>query len=103
MDEFGERRRRAVQRGGRLLDLLDRLKLAVLANEAGESELTAMAAAVREERLGASDEGLQAVLDQIETRAASIKVRAWRARPPRAPSFVQYRARPSDIVPVKLD
>ncbi len=70
VDEPLERRRRAIQRGGRLLDMLDRLKLALLGDELGESELRALAAAVREQRSATSDPGLEALLDQIETRAA---------------------------------
>src|SRR5262249_4492049 len=68
--QAGERRRRAVKRGGRLLDLLDRLKLALLAESPGEPELRALAEAVREERAATGDESLEALLDQIEARAA---------------------------------
>jgi hypothetical protein len=70
VDEAAERRRRAVKRGGRLLDLLDRLKLALLAEGPGDAELRALAEAVREERAASGDQGLESVLDQIETRAA---------------------------------
>jgi Class II flagellar assembly regulator len=70
VDEAGERRRRALKRGGRLLDVLDKLKLALLAEDAGGAELRALAEAVREERASSGDEALEALLDQIEARAA---------------------------------
>lgn len=65
-----ERRRRAVRRGGGLLDRLDELKLAMLGGEAGEAALDRLARAVREERPADPDAGLTAVLDQIDLRAA---------------------------------
>ena len=65
-----ERRRRAVRRGGGLLDRLDELKLAMLGGEAGEAALERLSRAVREERPQDSDAGLSAVLDQIDLRAA---------------------------------
>ena len=70
VDEPTERRRRAIQRGGRLLDMLDRLKLALLGEEPGEGELKALGAAVQEQRALTGDPALEALLDQIETRAA---------------------------------
>lgn len=70
VDDPLSRRRRAVGRAGRILDALDGIKLALLDGEAPPEQLSQLAAAVREERLGAEgDEGLQALLDQIETRA----------------------------------
>ncbi len=65
-----ERRRRAVRRGGGLLDRLDELKLAMLGGETGEAALDRLARAVREERPTDADPGLTAVLDQIDLRAA---------------------------------
>jgi hypothetical protein len=70
VDDPTERRRRAIQRGGRLLDMLERLKLALLGEEPGEGELRALATAVREQRTTTGDPHLEALLDQIETRAA---------------------------------
>jgi hypothetical protein len=70
VDESLERKRKAVRRGGRLLDLLDRLKLALLGGELGEGELKALATAVQEQRGATGDPTLESVLDQIETRAA---------------------------------
>jgi len=70
VDEPLERRRRAIRRGGQLLDILERLKLALLGDELGEGELKALAVAVREQRSATGDPQLEALLDQIETRAA---------------------------------
>ena len=64
------RKRRAIGRAGRLLDQLETLKLAVLDGEVSESGLRGLAAAVREQRDATSDPDLEALLDQIEARAA---------------------------------
>lgn len=65
-----ERRRRAMRRAGRLLDVLDEVKLAVLDGVSSVPALERLGAAVREQRDGVDDPRLQALLDQIETRAA---------------------------------
>jgi hypothetical protein len=64
------RRRRAIGRAGRLLDELEDLKLALLDGEIGEGGLRRLGAIVREERDATSDPRLEALLDQIEARAA---------------------------------
>ena len=64
------RRRRAIGRAGRLLDALEDLKLSLLEGGLDEPGLRRLAATVREEREATSDPGLEAVLDQIEARAA---------------------------------
>lgn len=64
------RRRRAIGRAGRLLDELDGLKLALLDGEVSPSGLSRLAAVVREQREATSDPRLEALLDQIEARAA---------------------------------
>ena len=69
VDEPLSRRRRAVARAGRLLDGLDQVKLAMLDGDPAPEPLLRLAAAVREQRVGADEPGLQALLDQIETRA----------------------------------
>jgi hypothetical protein len=77
-----ERRRRAVRRGGRLLDALDEVKLALLGGE-GETvgpALQRLAAAAREQRAGSFDPGLDGVLDEIETRAAVELAKAEMSR-----------------------
>lgn len=65
-----ERRRRAVKRGGGLLDRLDELKLALLSGEDGGEALDRLARVMREERPDDDDAGLKDVLDQIEVRAS---------------------------------
>lgn len=64
------RRRRAVKRAGRLLDELEALKISLLDGGVPESGLRRLAAAVREQRDATSDPALEALLDQIEARAA---------------------------------
>ncbi len=65
-----ERKRRSVRRAGHLLDELDKLKIALLGGELGAGQLDALARAVREQRSSTDDPRLEAVLDEIETRAA---------------------------------
>lgn len=70
VEDATERRRRAVRRGGGLLDRLDELKLALLGGEDGAAVLDRLARNLREERPEDPDAGLTAVLDQIDLRAA---------------------------------
>ncbi len=70
VDSATERRRRAVRRAGRLLDVLDEVKLALLEGRISPAALTNLNSAVREQRLEADDPKLQSVLREIETRAA---------------------------------
>ena len=65
-----ERRRRAIRRGGGLLDRLEELKLALLSGESGEAALERLTRGLREERTDDDDAGLNAVLDQIDLRAS---------------------------------
>jgi len=65
-----ERRRRAVSRAGRILDVLDDMKQALLDDGLGPQDMERLRRAVRDERLGTDDPGLEGVLDEIETRAA---------------------------------
>lgn len=65
-----ERRRRAVRRGGRILDVLDQVKVALLEGEVPHSALENLVETVREQREATDDPGLEQVLEQIETRAA---------------------------------
>ena len=64
------RRRRAIGRANRLLDELDDLKLALLDGEVDEGGLRRLSDAVRQQREATSDPRLEALLDQIEARAA---------------------------------
>lgn len=65
-----ERRRRSVGRAGRLLDELDGIKVALLGGELTQAQLDRLSRAVREQRAATDDPRLEAVLDEIETRAA---------------------------------
>ncbi len=65
-----ERKRRAVKRAGGLLDLLDALKLATLDGEVSTGTLSRLKSAVREHREATDDPKLEAILNEIETRAA---------------------------------
>ena len=70
VEDVTERRRRAIRRGGGLLDRLEELKLALLEGEAGEGALDRLSRTLREERPIDVDDSLNALLDQIELRAA---------------------------------
>lgn len=65
-----ERKRRAVNRAGRLLDALDDIKIVLLEGGASRSSLEALSRAIREQRSGTDDPNLEGVLNEIETRAA---------------------------------
>jgi hypothetical protein len=65
-----ERKRRAVRRAGRILDVLDGIKISLLEGELSAGELDRLRRAVRDERDGTEDPALEAVLDEIELRAA---------------------------------
>jgi hypothetical protein len=70
VEDVTERRRRAIRRGGGLLDRLEELKLALLQGEAGEGALDRLTRTLREERPLDADPGLNSLLDQIDLRAA---------------------------------
>lgn len=70
VESAAERRRRSVGRAGRLLDELDSLKVALLGGDLSQAQLDRLSRAVREQRAATDDPKLEAVLDEIETRAA---------------------------------
>ncbi len=70
VDDVAERRRRAIRRGGGLLDRLEELKLAMLDGQAGEGALERLSRTLREVREDNEDEGLTDLLNQIDLRAA---------------------------------
>ncbi len=74
-----ERRRRAIRRGGGLLDRLDELKLALLGGQSGGTALEGLQRAVGETVDEVDDPRLRAVLQQIELRAAVELAKAGRA------------------------
>ena len=65
-----ERKRRAVGRAGRILDVLEDVKIGLLSGELSADDLERLKQAVRDERLSTDDERLEGVLNEIETRAA---------------------------------
>jgi len=65
-----ERKRRAVGRAARILDVLDDIKVALLDGDLSAGDLDRLRRAVREERAGTDDPTLEAVLEEIELRAA---------------------------------
>jgi hypothetical protein len=66
-----ERRRRAMGRAGRLLDVLDQVKVALLEGGALDGAgLDRLRNALRDERMSTGDPRLEAVLDEVELRAA---------------------------------
>jgi hypothetical protein len=70
IEDVTERRRRAIRRGGGLLDRLEELKLALLDGGSGEGALERLTRTLREERPVDADAGLNGLLDQIDLRAA---------------------------------
>jgi hypothetical protein len=65
-----ERRKRAVKRASRILDVLDDVKVALLDGALSPNSLSRLMEAIREERGDTEDPRLEDVLDQIELRAA---------------------------------
>lgn len=65
-----ERKRRAVSRAGRILDVLDEIKMALLDGELSLGQLDRLRRAVRDERALTEDPKLEGLLDDIELRAA---------------------------------
>jgi len=79
-DGPAERRRRAVGRGGRILDVLDQVKLALLEGAGAGAQLERLARAVREERAGCDDAALEGLLNEIDARAAVEMAKAEMSR-----------------------
>jgi hypothetical protein len=78
-----ERRRRAVSRAGRLLDVLDEIKVGLLDGALGGGDLERLGRALREQRAATDDPQLEAVLDEIELRAAVEAAKLeWKNRGP---------------------
>ncbi|MFN3514089.1 MAG: flagellar assembly protein FliX [Phenylobacterium sp.] len=75
-----ERRRRAVGRASRILDMLEDVKVGLLSGEVAPEHLEKLQAAVRDQRDATDDEKLEGVLNEIETRAAVEMAKLERAR-----------------------
>lgn len=75
-----ERRRRAVGRAGRILDVLDDLKIAVLDGDLSTGHLDRLLRAVRDQRQATEDDRLEGLLNEIETRAAVELAKLQRAK-----------------------
>ena len=65
-----ERRRKAVRRAGRILDVLDEVTLGLLDGGVSSTALDRLVQAVRQERGEADEPRLRDLLEEIETRAA---------------------------------
>jgi hypothetical protein len=65
-----ERKRRAVKRADRILDVLGEMKLALLDGDLSPGALQQLTQAVREQREATDDPRLEGILNEIETRAA---------------------------------
>jgi hypothetical protein len=74
------RRKRAMGRASRILDMLDDLKVAMLDGAASPATLDNLAKTVREQRDATDDPSLEDVLNQIETRAAVELAKLGRTR-----------------------
>ncbi len=70
VEDAVERRRRAVRRGSGLLDRLDDLKMALLSGQDGEGALSGLRRTLAESRPDDDHAPLNALLDQIDLRAA---------------------------------
>lgn len=80
VEDATERRRRALRRGGGLLDRLDDLKMAMLSGEAAGPALERLARATAETVAGELEPDLASVLAQIDLRAAVELAKAEAAR-----------------------
>lgn len=69
-DPAQERRRRAVRRAGALLDELDALQLRLLDDATAPEDLQALVTLLRQRAETSGQPGLDALLRQLETRAA---------------------------------
>lgn len=69
VEEPSERRRKAVETGGHILDLLDRLKIALLSGRVPTGDLNALKQALQREPGLVNDPELNDVLKQIDLRA----------------------------------
>ena len=69
-----------MRRAGRLLDVLDGVKLGLLSGEVSAGDLDSLQRAIRDQRDATDDSQLEGVLDEIETRAAVELAKLERAK-----------------------
>jgi hypothetical protein len=86
-----ERKRRAVRRAGRILDVLDEVKIALVGGDLSMNQLERLGRAVREERDQTEDAALEGVLNEIETRAAVELAKLEMARSAALPARSESR------------
>jgi hypothetical protein len=70
IEEPAERRRRAVKQGRRALDALDELKIGLLSGGLDQGTLLRLKSVAGDLKDGSGDEGLDAVLAEIDLRVA---------------------------------
>jgi hypothetical protein len=75
-----ERKRRSVRRAGRILDVLDEVKVNMLSGDLSAGDLNKLVVALRDERHDTEDEKLEGLLNEIETRAAVELAKLERAK-----------------------
>jgi hypothetical protein len=68
-DALNAPKRRAIRRGEDMLDILDEIKLALLAGQLPKAKLSRLVSVVERQQGAFSDPQLREVLDQIELRA----------------------------------
>ncbi len=69
MDDPTARRRKAFTAGGRILDLLDKLKIGLLCGQVSVSDLDALKTTIERQQSLDSDPELYDILKQIDLRA----------------------------------
>jgi hypothetical protein len=75
-----ERRKKAVNRAGKLLDVLDQIKASMLDGDLDAGALQRLSRAIHEERAATDDPKLEDLLNEIEVRAAVEQAKLQVAR-----------------------
>lgn len=69
VDDAGDRRRKAVETGDRILDLLERLKIGVLSGRINGTDLAVLRKTIEKQQAVVEDPELNDILRQIDLRA----------------------------------
>lgn len=80
-DDPIERRKRAMRRSNSLLDQLDQIRIAILSGGVSHAQVNALSSTLREYRDDVDDQGLNAILDDVELRAEVELAKLQRALP----------------------